>query len=110
MVEEGESNEDVARRESEEEAGIKVDKLIPLQVFQPSSGGSSEVLYTYLAICDLSEYKEGSYGLAEEQEDIRTHLVDAQDAIALMDEGTITNGAAVVALSKFARLYEWGEV
>ncbi len=43
------------------------------------------------------------HGLASENEDIRVEVVDADVAIALLDEGAILAGPAVIILSWFAR-------
>jgi ADP-ribose pyrophosphatase len=98
----GEAYEDVARREAEEEAGVTIGRVVPAQAFQPSPGGSSERIETFLAEADLSG-AGGIHGLAEEQEDILSVVVPADEAIALLDAGAIEAGPAVVLLLWFAR-------
>jgi ADP-ribose diphosphatase len=105
MIEEGESGEDVARREAVEEAGVRIGRMELAHAFLPSPGGSSERVTVYCAQADLSE-AGGIHGLAAEHEDIRVEVYPARDAIALLDDGRIEAGPAVVALSWFARHHE----
>ena len=106
MVEEGESEEDVARREAVEEAGCQIRRLERAHAFLPSPGGSSERVVVFCGEADLSE-AGGVYGLAEEHEDIRVEVYPAKTAIQLLDDGRIEAGPAVVALSWFARHHKW---
>ena len=105
MVGEGESEEDVARREAIEEAGCSVGRLERAHAFLPSPGGSSERVVVFCAEADLSS-AGGVHGLAEEHEDIRVEVFPALEAIRMLDEGRIEAGPAVVALSWFARHHE----
>lgn len=102
MVEEGQTPEEAAIREAQEESGLILDHVIPAQNFLPSPGGSDERLFTYVAIADLSS-AGGIHGLEEESEDIRVEVMKADDAIALLDAGKIEAGPAVVTLSWLAR-------
>ncbi len=70
MVEEGESAEDVARREAEEEAGAKVSELEFIARYYNSVGGSSETCTLYYAQVDTSNI-DGVHGLDSENEDIK---------------------------------------
>lgn len=112
MVEDGESDEDVARREAVEEAGVTLGRLVLAQAFLPSPGGSSERVVVFCAEADLGR-AGGIHGVAGEHEDIRVEVYPAAEAIRLLDEGLIEAGPAVVALSWFARhrerlKREWG--
>jgi ADP-ribose pyrophosphatase len=70
MVEEGETSEDVARREAEEESGAKIESLELINTFYNSVGGCSESTDLYYAKIDASKV-EGIHGLDHENEDIR---------------------------------------
>jgi ADP-ribose pyrophosphatase len=105
MVGEGESEEDVARREAVEEAGTQIGRLELAHAFLLSPGGSSERVVVFCGEADLSRAR-GVHGLAEEHEDIRVDVYSAQKAIELLDCGRIEAGPAVVALSWFARHHE----
>lgn len=102
MVEEGESPEEVARREAIEEAGCEIGRIEVAQAFLPSPGGSSEYVTIFCAEADLSN-AGGIHGLAEEGEDILVEVMDAGEAISLLDAGDIEAAPAVVGLSWFAR-------
>ena len=102
MVEKGESDEEVARREAVEESGCEIGRIVKAHAFLPSPGGSSERVTVFCAEADLSN-AGGVHGLASEGEDIKVHVVDADEAIALLDAGRIEAAPAVVALSWFAR-------
>ena len=86
MIEEGESVEDVARREAIEEAGLIVKRTKPVLSFLASPG---EVDATTAS---------GIHGLADENEDIRVHVVSREQAYQWVEEGKIDNAASVIAL------------
>jgi len=89
--------EQVARREAQEEAGLELGRLWPMLSYLSSPGGTTERIHLYLGEV-LGPVTEGVYGLAEEQEDIRVHLLPFAEAIALLNAGKIDNAAAVIAL------------
>lgn len=97
MVEEGESYEDVARRESIEEANCEINELIPICRYWVSPGGTSERVQLYCALTDSSKLG-GIYGLPEEHEDIRVHVMPSSEAFSLMQDGIINNAAIIIAL------------
>ncbi len=102
MVESGESNEDVARRESLEEAGVAVARLEWMLNFVPSPGGLVEYLKMYVGEFDSNQVNlTQSYGLEGENEDIRLHLYQADDAIALLQSG-IDNASTIMGLQWLA--------
>ena len=102
MVDPGETDEESVRREAEEEAGCILKRLVVAPAFMPSPGGSSERVVTFCGEADLTDVG-GVHGADDEDEDIRVEVVDADVAIALLDEGRIESGPAVVILSWFAR-------
>jgi len=111
MVGFNEFDTEVAVREAEEEAGVKISELRHAHRFMPSPGGSSERVATFVGRADLS-LAGGIHGLSAEHEDIRVEVVSAREAIRLLDSGEIEAGPAVVLLSWFARhhamlRYEW---
>ncbi|MGB3600482.1 MAG: NUDIX domain-containing protein [Marinomonas sp.] len=102
MVEEGEGDEEVARRESLEEAGVTVKRLEYLFKFVPSPGGLVEYLRMYAGEFDASAVDiNRTHGLDAENEDIRLHLLDADDAIALLDSD-VENASTIMGLQWFA--------
>jgi ADP-ribose pyrophosphatase len=99
----GESPEQVAVREAEEEAGCSIASVVKAISFLPSPGGSSELIHVYIARADASQ-AGGIHGLAEENEDIRVEAYPADEAIRMLDAGEIEAGPAVVGLLWFARM------
>ncbi|OUS38986.1 ADP-ribose diphosphatase [Oleispira antarctica] len=97
MMEAGESAEDVARRESEEEAGCSPDELIPISSYWSSPGGTSEKVHLYCALID-STGLGGIHGLEHEQEDILVRVVPFAVAYNGIESGEINNAATIIAL------------
>lgn len=97
IVEPGESAEDVARRESVEEAGVELAELIPITGYLPSPGGCDEWIELFCALIDAPE-SGGVFGLDEEGEDIKVHVIPAVDAFALVRQRVVNNAAAIIAL------------
>lgn len=91
-VDAGETVEDAARREAQEEADLTLGRLFPAVHHYPSPGAVTEYLYLYVGIADLPDGSEGVHGLDEEAEDIRGHLLSRADLLAMVDAGEITNG------------------
>lgn len=101
IIDKDETPEAVAVREAEEEAGLEVQKLLPMTRYLSSSGGCSERIHLYLGIVDASR-AGGVHGLAEEDEDILVHVVPFTTAMQWMDEGKIENAASIIALQWLA--------
>ncbi|HFV9275499.1 TPA: ADP-ribose diphosphatase [Enterobacter asburiae] len=97
MIEEGESVEDVARREALEEAGLVMGRTKPVLSYLASPGGTSERLSIMVGEVDATT-AEGIHGLADENEDIRVHVVSREQAYQWVEEGKIDNAASVIAL------------
>lgn len=94
---EDEDPENVAYRESLEEANLEISALLPITRYYPSVGGSNEYIYLYLGRCDSSK-AGGVHGLQEEGEDIRTHVWDFAEAVENLQKGLIQNAAGIIAL------------
>lgn len=101
LVEPGESQEMVARREAQEEAGVAVDLLEKVMEFLPSPGGSDESFTLFVARADLS-MAGGIHGLPEEGEDIRVNVMSLNQALAALQRGRINNAPAIIALQWLA--------
>ena len=97
MVEKGEKPEEVALRESEEEAGIQVKNLTHCLSVWDSPGGTVERIHLFAGEVDSLQAK-GIHGLAEENEDIRVHVVKREQSYQWMCEVKIANGIAVIGL------------
>ncbi|AJZ91219.1 ADP-ribose diphosphatase [Cedecea neteri] len=105
MIEEGESVEDVARREAVEEADLVVGRTKPVLSYLASPGGTSERLSILVGEVDATKAK-GIHGLVEENEDIRVHVVSREQAYQCVEEGSIDNAASVIALQWLQLHYE----
>jgi len=97
MLEEGESPEEVARRELIEEANVTPYAMEYICNYLSSPGGSDEKLHLYCGLCDLSQ-AGGVFGLPEEGEDIRVHVFAADDVFAELLNGAFNNAAALICL------------
>lgn len=98
MVEDGETPEDVARREAMEEAGCALDgALRPIAGYFTSPGGCTEWVDVFLGLC-RADGLGGIHGLPEEGEDIRVQVMTFDAAMAAMNAGRIQASPAVVAL------------
>lgn len=97
MNEEGESPEDVAQREGQEEAGLSFSRLEKICDYLVSPGGSTEMIHLFCGEVS-TESAGGIFGMEHEHEDIRAHVVAADEAIAMISDGRINNAAAIIAL------------
>ena len=97
MDHDNESSEEVAKREAMEEAGIIVGQCKPIISYLASPGGLTEQLHILVGQVDSSTAK-GVHGLAEENEDIKVHVVSREQAYQWVEEGIINNAASIIAL------------
>ena len=101
IIEDGETAEDVVRRETVEEAGCEVTDIVPVMDVFTTPGGSSERIAIFLGRVD-AEGVGGVHGLADEGEDIRVFTESLDAALARLAHGGITNVIAVAALQWLA--------
>ncbi len=97
MIEPGESAEDMARRETLEETGCKIQRLEKIMSFYSSPGGSSQHVQLFCGEIS-SEGVGGLHGLVEEGEDIRAFVKSTDEALAMIDTGEIDNAISIVGL------------
>jgi len=97
IIDLGESPEQVAIREAEEETGLIVTDPIPARRYLVTPGGSSETMQIFAARIDSTQLK-GVYGLAEEAEDIRVFPLAAEEAFQWVESGRICNGMTIIGL------------
>lgn len=101
IIEEGESAEDVVRRETVEEAGCEVTEVVPVMDVFTTPGGSSERIAIFIGRVDARGVG-GIHGLADEGEDIRVFTESLDAALERMASGGINNLIAVAALQWLA--------
>lgn len=106
VMEPGETPEEVARRESLEEANCVITDLHPIGEFLYSPGISTESVSLFCGRADARGVG-GLHGLANEGEDIRASVVPVREAVRWLDEGRFKNAKTLIALHWLARHYDW---
>ncbi|WP_257296094.1 NUDIX domain-containing protein [Endozoicomonas sp. YOMI1] len=97
ISEPGETLEEVALREVEEETGYQITSLMPVSDFYVSPGASNEKLKLFCGLVDATA-AGGIFGVADEGEDIRVHVLPFREAYDMVEDGRIANAPAVIAL------------
>lgn len=101
IIEPDERPEEVARREAEEEAGLRVTNLISACEYLVSPGGASERCHVFIGRVDAAG-AGGVHGLADEGEDIRVHVMPLDAALSRLAAGTVSAASTVVAVQWLA--------
>lgn len=96
-IDKGETPEVSARREVEEETGIKVQRMTKLSEMYGSPGGLSEMVTIFLA---EGRHEGGGGGL--EGEDVEVIEIPVDEALAMLDRGEIRDAKSQIALLRFA--------
>ncbi len=97
VVEPGESDEDVAHRETAEESGLSLAALEPIVTFFPSPGACSEQVRLFVGRVS-SAAASGVHGCLEEGEDILVHRLPRVEVMAMLENNRINNGHTLIAL------------
>jgi ADP-ribose pyrophosphatase len=98
IVDPGETDPAVARREAAEEAGLVIaGELVPIHRFLTSPGGTTETVALFCGRVD-SRAAGGIHGLADEHEDIKVVAKSYREIRRLLREQRIENGFALLAL------------
>ncbi len=97
MIEGSETPEQLVLRELEEEAGIGRAELIHISTYFSTPGGCSEQIHLYCALCDLKS-AAGVFGLEAEGEDIRLHVLNAEDVFLHVLDSRANNAATIIGL------------
>lgn len=101
IIEDGETAEEVARRETVEEAGCEVTDIVPVMDVFTTPGGSSERIAIFVGRVN-TQGVGGIHGLADEGEDIRVFTESLDAALARQANGGIVNLIAIAALQWLA--------
>lgn len=101
MIDADETAQEVAIRESLEEADCVITDLIPLYDFLVSPGGTTERIALFCGRVDAT-HAGGVYGASEEGEDIKVHVIKLDAALALLQSGKINSASAIIALQWLA--------
>lgn len=92
-IDPGEPEEETARRETEEETGLKASSLAYVGHFYPVIGYSDEVIHIYAA-WDLEEYDRN----LDEDEFLIKDRVPFSEALQMIQQGHITDGKTICSL------------
>ena len=111
FMDDGETEQQTAHRELQEEMGLAADRLHRIGRFVLSAGGSDESVTIFAGrmpapIADADGIA-GFAGLASESEDIRIRVLPAAQAIEHALAGTYANSITVMALLWFAARRDW---
>ena len=101
MIDPGETPQQVAKREAEEEAGLTITELWPMLSYLSSPGGTTERIQLYLGRL-TAPVQAGIFGLMQEHEDIKVHVLAREQAMQLLSEQKIDNAASIIALQWLA--------
>ena len=96
-IEIGETAEEVAYRESVEEAGCEIQELIKINDFFTSPGGTSELLTLFYGKVDTSRVG-GIHGLEHEDEDISVTTMKLEKVYQLLLDGKILSAIPIIAI------------
>lgn len=97
LIDDGESPEEVARREAREEADVDIAAIEPVLSYFSSPGGTDEYFHLFCGRADLCT-AGGVHGLPEEHEDIRVHVVAYEGVLRLLAAGELCNAQTIVAI------------
>lgn len=100
-IDEGETPEQVAIRESKEEAGCEILELQLISRFYTTPGGSSEMISLFYGRVD-SRNIGGIHGLEHEHEDILVYTVTFDEVYRMMEVGRIESGIPIIAIQWLA--------
>lgn len=100
IVGKNETPEEVAVRESKEEANLVVQDLIPIYRYWVSPGGTSETVVLFCGRVDAS-HAGGIHGLVDEAEDIRVWVMDVKEVYQAVADGRINNALSIIAIQWF---------
>jgi len=100
-IEEGETAEEVAYRESLEEAGCEIQELIVINEFYTTPGGAAERITLFCGKVDSSGVG-GIHGLDHEDEDIWVRAVDFDEAYVMLENNEIESAIPIIAIQWLA--------
>ncbi|MDP1770923.1 MAG: NUDIX domain-containing protein [Methylobacter sp.] len=100
-IEEGESAEEVAYRESLEEAGCEIEQLMVINEFYTTPGAFSEWITLFCGKVDSTQVG-GIHGLDHEDEDILVRAVDFNEVYLMLENGEIESAIPIIAIQWLA--------
>ncbi len=101
IIEDGEAAAEVARREAQEEANLEIGDLIDACEYFVSPGGATERCRVFVGRVDTAG-AGGVFGLPDEGEDIKVHVLGLGAALGLIRERRLRVASTLVALQWLA--------
>lgn len=95
-IDPGESPEEAAKREAQEEARLTVTALHHVARYYPSPGIVAEWLVSYVGIADLPDTAAVIAGVEGEHEDIRGHVLSFDTLMELVATGEAANAPLIL--------------
>ena len=90
-IDPGETAEQAALREADEEAGLSLDHLEVVAKGYPSPGDSTGYYNIFVGLADLPDEVAGIGGLDSEAENIRSRLISFDDFLAMAESQALAN-------------------
>lgn len=97
IIDDDESAQQVAHRESAEETGMNVLFSEFICDYLVSPGGASEVCHLFAGCVDARSASKFA-GISDEAEDIKVHVMSAAKAFGLLHDNRINNAVSIIAL------------
>lgn len=104
MIEIGEEPEEAAKRELEEETGIKAKKIEYLTSCYTSAGYTSEKIYIYLA----KDFEYGKQNLDETEEILSIRKIPIQECMKMILEDKMDHASVYIAIQTYYYKYHSG--
>jgi len=101
LIDVGETPEETAHREVEEETGYEIKELTKVGGVYTSAGGLTEFLHLYTARYESDENHESYGGLKEEGEEIKLVELGFEEARAKLLSGEINDAKTMILLQHF---------
>lgn len=99
IIDAGETPEDAARREVQEETGLILSSLEHVTTFYPSPGGSSEQIHLYYSeVSGESTMKNHPGGMVNVGEDIISLEISLEDALGKIRSGEIMDAKTIIGI------------
>ncbi len=103
IVDAGDTPETTARKEAEQELGVRIRDLVPLGSVYPSPGASAETVALFLASYGEADRTGGGGGLRDDGEEIGVVEMTLAEADALARQGGIRDAKTIILLAAAGR-------
>ena len=101
MIEPDEEPIDTAKRELEEETGLKCNNIEPLISLYPSTGYTSEKVHIFLA----KNLEKGKQKLDDTEEILSIKKIKIEDCVEMIKDGKLENATQIIAILLYYTKY-----